>query len=167
MGDARKLAALTNKADRVVAARKRSRQAEPGQVEAEDAPPRAELGDPAIPGVEACGGAVEQHERHGIIAPSLIAHMHRHAGHLDKDGGRRGPAVAQCRDGPIRRPGQSDSHKAATRIDATRTPKTRKSDFMVARRVTQLLGTGSYSAAAIPPLYSGSGRSLQAHERLI
>jgi hypothetical protein len=66
--------------DAVVVARvlagERPGKAESGQVERDDALAGAQLAGPALPRVQAGGGAVQQHQRRGIGLRALVAKMH-------------------------------------------------------------------------------------------
>ena len=79
-------------------------EAEAGEVEGDDAVFPLEGGDPALPGVQAGGGAVQQHERSRVVPRPDVAQVHAQPVDLDELGRGRSPAGGQLLDRAVRLP---------------------------------------------------------------
>ena len=90
----------------IAAVRERPGQAKARQVEADHTAGLGQLGRPAVPGVQAGRGAVQQHDRGRVVARALVAQVDLQAGHRQEDRGRRRPASLERLDRPIGRPAQ-------------------------------------------------------------
>src|SRR5690606_19524684 len=94
--------------DTVIAIGERAGEAEAGQIQADHPALRRQFLRPAFPGVQAGGGAMQQQDRFGIIASSLITQVHGHATDIDELRRRWRPARLELVQRTIRRPVEGD-----------------------------------------------------------
>mmetsp|Transcript_70430 Transcript_70430/g.165831 ORF Transcript_70430/g.165831 Transcript_70430/m.165831 type:complete len:316 (-) Transcript_70430:700-1647(-) len=102
----------------VVALRVRAAEAGTRQVEADDAPRRAELRHPSLPGVQAGAGAMDQYQGQGITARALVAVVHQLAVQLEKVRRRWRPARHQALQRTIRRLADGKAQRCQHQQDA-------------------------------------------------